>query len=105
VRLFRCGHKQTMFPKGSVNMSPHGSTAKDLLAGMCGLGSLAAAGTVGWIITPELYQTHIRTTAHGLAYSFSRVGAFSSSYVVRARFPADARLRATTNNALRQFLP
>ena len=38
-------------------------------------------------MTPELFDTHIRSTAHALAYCVARVGAMSSSYVVDASIP------------------
>ena len=47
-----------------------------------GLGSVTAATTATWLMTPELYDTHIRSTAHSMAYCVARLGAMSSSYVV-----------------------
>ena len=65
-----------------------------LAAGMFGLGSITAASTATWFMTPELYDTHIRSTAHSLAYCVARVGAMCSSYVVDSDGITDAGVGA-----------
>lgn len=56
-----------------------------------GFGSFAiscifAASSATWIITPELYPTEIRSTAHASANSLGRIGAFFASYYVDSSF-------------------
>ena len=40
------------------------------------------ASQTGWVMTPELYPTHVRATAHSLVNCFARIGALLSPYLV-----------------------
>ena len=53
-----------------------------LYAGCVSLAAIMAAATATWVVTPELFDTDIRSTGHAYCNSLGRIGAFFASYFV-----------------------
>jgi putative MFS transporter len=51
--------------------------------------SVASNSTV-WVMTPELYKTHVRATGHSSCNGFTRIGAFLSPFMVQSDLPNTA---------------
>ena len=45
-------------------------------------GTAMAASQTTWVMTPELYPTRVRATAHSLLNCFARIGALISPFLV-----------------------
>jgi len=58
-----------------------GQTDAALVVLFVGLAATTAGSGILWTMTPELFPTPLRATAHTLVFAFSRLGAFASGYL------------------------